>query len=67
MARQYVALMTRMGLAMVFRPKTRDWGNARLAIEDYIREQDDHNRAALGLDRAPAGDDTAPASRQAAE
>ncbi len=41
-------------LAMVFKPKTRDWRKARLAIEDYIHEQEDKNKQALGLNGSKA-------------
>ncbi len=49
-----VAMMTRMGLAVLFKPKTRDWGPAKAAIEDYIIEQETKQRAALGLDKPAA-------------
>ena len=41
-------------LAMVFKPKTRNWDKARLAIEDYIHEQEAKHRKALRLDEPRA-------------
>ena len=41
-------------LAMVFKPKTRGWGKARRAIEDYIHEQEDKNHKALGVGKFAA-------------
>ncbi len=35
-----VQMLTMMGLATVFKPKTRNWGPARDAINDYIEEQE---------------------------
>jgi heterodisulfide reductase subunit C len=54
MARQIVkkmpvGLMTRMGMATVFRPKTRGWAGARDAINEYVEEQNAQRRRALGL------------------
>jgi len=46
-----VRMLTTMGLATVFRPKTRRWGPARAAIEEYVHEQEAKHREALGLDR----------------
>jgi heterodisulfide reductase subunit C len=45
-----LGLLTRMGVATLVRPKTRGWGDARAAIEEYIEEQKGHRRKALGLD-----------------
>jgi heterodisulfide reductase subunit C len=45
-----IGLLTRMGLASVIAPRTRGWSGARDAIREYVAEQDDHHRAALGLD-----------------
>ncbi len=39
----------KMALANVFKPRTRRWRKARMAIEDYIQEQDAQHRKALGL------------------
>ncbi len=39
-----------MGLAAVFRPRTKGWGAARAAIEDYVEEQQAKQHQALGLD-----------------
>ncbi|MCB1519993.1 MAG: 4Fe-4S dicluster domain-containing protein [Hyphomicrobiaceae bacterium] len=47
-------------LAMVFKPKTRDWDRARLAIEEYIHEKEAEHRSALGLNGShPEHDDHA--------
>jgi len=45
-----VGLLTRMGLATLVAPKTRGWGDARAAIEEYVHEQETHRRKVLGLD-----------------
>ena len=45
-----ISLLTRMGLATLVAPKTRDWGAARAAIEEYVEEQEAVRRKALGLD-----------------
>jgi heterodisulfide reductase subunit C len=39
----------RMGLAALFRPRTRGWGKARDAITEYVEEQEALQRKALGL------------------
>ena len=39
-----------MGWATVFRPKTKNWGKAQAAMEEYIQEQKQQQRKALGLD-----------------
>ena len=44
-----VFYLMKMGLAVVFRPKTRGWGKARAAIEEYVEEVEAANRKALGL------------------
>jgi hypothetical protein len=38
-----------MGLAALFRPRTRGWGSARAAINEYVEEQEAAHRKALGL------------------
>jgi heterodisulfide reductase subunit C len=38
-----------MGLAAVFRPRTRGWNRARQALEEYVEEQHTKQRNALGL------------------
>jgi heterodisulfide reductase subunit C len=43
-------LMMTMGLAGLFRPRTRGWGPARAAIEEYVHEKEAAQRRALGLD-----------------
>jgi heterodisulfide reductase subunit C len=45
-----LGLLTRMGLATLVAPRTRDWGNARAAIREYVEEREEKNRKALGLD-----------------
>jgi heterodisulfide reductase subunit C len=45
-----IGMLTRMGLASVIAPKTRGWSGARDAIREYVAEQEDHHRSALGLD-----------------
>ena len=44
-----VGLMRRMGLAMLFRPRTAGWSKARAALEDYVEECEREQRRALGL------------------
>jgi len=41
-----------MGLATLFRPRTRGWSGARRAIEEYVGEQNAKHRKALGLSEA---------------
>jgi heterodisulfide reductase subunit C len=45
-----IGLLTRMGLATLVAPRTKNWGRARAAIEEYVSEREAHNRKALGLD-----------------
>jgi heterodisulfide reductase subunit C len=45
-----VKLLITMGLANFARPRTRGWGRARAAIEEYVEEQEAKQRQALGLD-----------------
>jgi heterodisulfide reductase subunit C len=40
----------KMGWAAVFRPKARNWGRARAALDDYLQEQEAIQRKALNLD-----------------
>jgi heterodisulfide reductase subunit C len=47
-----VGMLTKLGLATLFRPRTRGWKNARRAIEDYVDERHEADRRALGLDAA---------------
>jgi heterodisulfide reductase subunit C len=49
-----VGLLIKMGLATLFHPRTRGWGRARAAIDEYVHERDAANRAALGL--GPGGE-----------
>jgi heterodisulfide reductase subunit C len=45
-----IGLLTRMGLANVFTPRTSGWSGARDAMAEYVAEQEGHHRQALGLD-----------------
>jgi len=45
-----VKLLFMMGLSGVLRPRTRNWGAARAAINDYVAERHAADRRALGLD-----------------
>jgi heterodisulfide reductase subunit C len=45
-----IGLLTRMGLATLVAPKTRNWDDARAAIREYVEEREEKNRKALGLD-----------------
>ena len=62
-----VSLMTRMGLGVLFAPRTRGWGAARAGIEDYIREQTEAQHMALGLDKSGPRDAAPEPLREAAE
>jgi len=42
-------LILRMGLSALVRPRTRGWGKAQAAIEEYTVERETKNRRALGL------------------
>jgi len=44
-----VGLLTRMGLATVFAPRTRGWAAAGAAIQEYADQQHARERRALGL------------------
>ena len=39
----------KMGLAALFRPRTRNWGKARTAITEYVQEQEAKQRRSLSL------------------
>lgn len=56
----------KMALAQVFRPRTRGWRKAQAAIEEYIHEQENERRRALGLAGA-ANDNRAVRNLEAAE
>lgn len=43
-------LLMKLGLATFIHPRTRGWGKARDAMNEYIAEQDAAHRAALGLE-----------------
>ena len=45
-----VAMLMKLGLATLIRPRTRGWGRARAAIGEYVTERNAADRAALGLD-----------------
>ena len=45
-----VGLLIRLGLATLFQPRTRDWGAASAAIEEYVEECEAAARRALRLD-----------------
>ncbi len=45
-----VKMLTQMGLATLFRPRTRGWAPARVAIDEFVKERDAVKRAALGLE-----------------
>ena len=49
MKRFPVFYLMRLGLLQVFRPRTRGWGRARMAIKEYVHEREAANRKALGL------------------
>jgi heterodisulfide reductase subunit C len=42
--------LMKMGLATVFHPRTRGWGKARDAIEEYVAERHAADARALHLD-----------------
>jgi heterodisulfide reductase subunit C len=44
-----LVLMIKLGLAGVFRPRTRGWGGARRAIAEYLADRRAADRRALGL------------------
>ena len=45
-----IKMLTRMGLGTLVRPRTRNWGAARAAIDEYVTERKAADRQALGLD-----------------
>jgi heterodisulfide reductase subunit C len=47
--RMPVRLGIKMGLAALFRPRTRGWAKNRAAIEQYVHEQDAKHKAALSV------------------
>ncbi|MGE3067254.1 MAG: 4Fe-4S dicluster domain-containing protein [Hyphomicrobiaceae bacterium] len=55
----------KMALAQVFKPRTREWGKARRALEDYIHEVEDERRRAISGNDPPEAQRTP--VRQAAE
>jgi hypothetical protein len=42
-------MLTRMGLATLVAPRTKDWGKASAAIQEYIDEQHEKHEQALSL------------------
>ena len=58
-----IRMLMRMGLATLFHPKTSGWSRARHAIEEYVEEQEEAHRKALGLD-GPAHAPNAPQQAQ---
>lgn len=44
-----IGLLVRLGIANVIRPRTRHWKKASEAIKEYVQEQEDRHRDALGL------------------
>lgn len=44
-----VAMLTRLGLAAILHPRTRNWAATQRAIADYVAEQEAMQRAALSL------------------
>ena len=42
-------MLTAMGLANFIRPRTRNWGPARAAIQEYVDEKNHEHRRALNL------------------
>ena len=44
-----IGLMMHMGLSTLFKPKTRGWRKAKIAMEDYIHEQEISTRQNLNL------------------
>ena len=45
-----IGMLTRMGMANFITPSTSGWSGARDAINEYVAEQEQHHRKALGLD-----------------
>jgi heterodisulfide reductase subunit C2 len=53
--RMPITMLTRLGLATFFRPRTRNWAPASAAIDEYVREQEVRNRRLLGLEELEDG------------
>lgn len=47
-----IKFLMHMGMATLFAPKTKRWGNTRAALEEHIAEEKAAERKALGLDPA---------------
>jgi hypothetical protein len=43
-------MLTKLGLATIVAPSTSGWSGARDAIHEYVEEQEQKRRRALGLD-----------------
>ncbi len=50
-----LTMLVRLGLATVFRPRTRGWSRARAAIDEYVSEKETQNARLLGLDKLEDG------------
>ena len=57
-----IKMMMAMGLGTLFRPRTRGWGAAKAAIDEYVAEQEAKQHAALHL--GGAKHDSAPAAAE---
>ncbi len=63
-----ITMLIKMGWATLFHPRTRNWGPARDAINEYIEEQEAEIRLTLKLDEPkPAADKDPAPTQQAAE
>ena len=51
-----VKLGMKMGWATLFRPRTRDWGRHKAAIEEYVAGQETKHRKALRISPSPLGE-----------
>ncbi|MEJ2374626.1 MAG: hypothetical protein P8Y71_04115 [Pseudolabrys sp.] len=45
-----IGMLTKLGLATVFHPRTRGWGKAKAAIDEYVAERHAADARALKLD-----------------
>jgi heterodisulfide reductase subunit C len=64
-----VTMLMRMGLASIVAPRTRGWKGAQGAMEEYLEQQQEKQRHALGLNDlvAMAQAEISPATTQQAE
>ncbi len=51
MRKMPVTMLTRLGLATILRPRTKNWGKAKTAINEYVNEKEAQNARLLGLDQ----------------